>query len=155
MFVKQSNNQESSLTSDAPLTETTKSGITGLKPIELAYIGGYFDGEGCITHGGGKGRQRLEIHINNTYPRTLERIQEIFGGTLKERWDGNPNHRGYFSFRLNGDNASNFLEAMLPYLREKRAQAYLGLELRKTPPGQARDVIAQHMGSLKRINYGT
>jgi len=91
--------------------------------MNLAYIAGFVDGEGCI----GFGRARTSIFprvlITNTDREILEDIRDQFGGDIKplaarrDRWK-----QGWY-LRLSWSRAVNFLDAINPYLRLKAEQA--------------------------------
>jgi intein-encoded DNA endonuclease-like protein len=49
-----------------------------IRPVDRAYIAGFFDGEGCITsYSNKRGRPRISMSQND--PEVLHRIQKILG----------------------------------------------------------------------------
>ena len=57
-------------------------------------------------------------------------------------------------WRVYGDTAAQFLADVLPYLREKAPQAYLGLHFRSTKPGSpARDYTRSALSLLKKTTH--
>lgn len=104
---------------------------------ELAYIAGFFDGEGHIgiyTYKASKnGRRyaRLVIGITNSHRPVLEWAREVMGaGRIQvkrihsERWSD------CYSLIIQGLSARRFLTALLPYLKVKHERATLMLSLK-------------------------
>ena len=102
----------------------------GISTEELAYIAGFFDGEGCITSGGR--RCSLAISASNTDKQPLEFIQRIFGGSIYECLPKKLKWSTVYNWRIGGAYALIVLESLLPYLIVKRRQALLGIELIKS-----------------------
>ncbi len=94
---------------------------------DLAYVAGFFDGEGNIdiahNHGNGNGKREqytLSIKVTQKEPHALEPLLE-FGGSFY-----NP-RPGYYQWHIHGAKAAKFLELILPYLRAKTGQAEAAL----------------------------
>ena len=87
--------------------------------IEIAFIAGFFDGEGCISIGK---NGSVDIGIVNTSKINLEYIYKIFGGSLNKR--SQKINKTQYIYRLYGENAINFLTVMEPYLLDKKEQAH-------------------------------
>lgn len=106
-------------------------------PEELAYAAGFFDGEGCINIA--KWRQlcsetrepgtyyKLRIILANTYLPTLEWFQATWGGAINTKPIFGNRVQGY-NWTLAQPQSARFLEEILPYLKQKRTEAELGLE---------------------------
>lgn len=103
--------------------------------LHVAYLAGLFDGEGWVS-----------IKRNTTYYRRatftptaemtvregwlLERVQAQFGGTVREQRSRSDEHSTYFKWHLSGTRQLiPFLEAVIPFLLLKQAQATLALDL--------------------------
>ena len=143
---------ESSSTSDANLPGSTALVTHGPTPIELAYVAGYVDGEGCLRSNKGG----VDIQIKNTYPHVLYEIQRLFGGTVRvvNRKKRSPKHRTTFCFSIFGDNARYMATCLLPYLREKADQAHLLLMVNKfESKSKMRDFVVRRLKELKRVEY--
>jgi hypothetical protein len=99
---------------------------------EIAYVAGFFDGEGCIAaRVNPAGYTSLQVSIGQSDLAQLEYVQGVIGGTItpikgKEHW-----HLG-----LRHAETVAFLEAAMPYLRLKRPQAELALEFLSYGNGQ-------------------
>lgn len=105
--------------------------------LELAYLAGLFDGEGCIgfyRHGDRPTYPQyiLTISVVQSYRPSLESLSELFGGFVHTRKlrDKKPHHKQTYQWYVRGKATDKFLEVMTPYLREKKAQAELALEIR-------------------------
>ena len=133
--------------------ESTTSETTGPTLTDLAYIAGYMDGEGCFRANKGN----IEVQIKNTYPHVLHYIQGLFGGSVREekREVVNPKHRTAFSFSIYGDSAREMVRCLLPYLREKKTQAALTLELITHPKHSSKkEFLIRRLKELKKVDYG-
>lgn len=98
----------------------------------LQYLAGFFDGEGSIGIVG----QSLCIRVVNTYRPILEKFQAAFGGVVDCHRKGDERSRLTWEWRCYGDTAAASLVALLPLLREKAPQAYLGLHFRTLSSSQ-------------------
>lgn len=91
--------------------------------MNLAYVAGFFDGEGCVGFARCRSTIFPRILVTNTNRDVLEELQANFGGDIKplslrkEAWK-----QGY-SWRLSWSKAVDFLERIHPYLRLKSRQA--------------------------------
>lgn len=115
-------------------------------PIDLAYVAGFFDGEGCITTSIVKKKARKTHHIysiiviTNTNLAVLEYIQSIFsfGRITEKKYDPGRKTRCWAYIIDASSLVLEFLEAIRPYLLVKVEQAdlaisYLKSRLSKTP----------------------
>ena len=104
--------------------------------LELAYLAGFFDGEGCVniqeyiyppTANRSGTAWRLRIQIGNTCPDVFPLFVRRFGGSLRmQKRHGNRKQQWVWTAAAN--DASNALLLMLPYLVVKCRQAELGLD---------------------------
>lgn len=102
---------------------------------ELAYMAGFFDGEGSITihHNyrpsprGKSPNHTLQVSIGNTDPRVVTWIAANFGGSLVVRREVRENHRGVLQWIARSNDAANVLRALLPFLRMKKEQAQIAI----------------------------
>lgn len=109
----------------------------------LAYLAGAIDSDGSI------GIKRSTYHIrvrkdavNATYserillkqvtPHIPELLKECFGGTFRMEKASTTDGKPLFSYGCTDKNAARACELMLPYLRIKKPQAQLLLELRES-----------------------
>ena len=118
--------------------------MANLNDLEIAYIAGLFDGEGCITihkgsriypnqFGYGKNvRYTLNCIISNTDKTVLEKFKEKTGlGIVYTRKDTAKGRRQSYQWILASNQAEQFLIALLPYLQIKKAQAIVALQFQE------------------------
>lgn len=101
-------------------------------------MAGFFDGEATITannrkiFNGKKEAVHYRLMVSNTNLEVLEYLHQKWGGNLirygKPR---SPRHKQVYYLYWGGIKAIPVLEAILPYLRVKKRQAELVLELSK------------------------
>lgn len=129
--------------------ESSRLDTTGLTPTELAYFAGFLDGEGCFAYYGSP-----RLTAVNTYLPVLKELQVAFGGTWMMRATRkSTDHRTCYSWSVHGDTAVKTISALLPYLREKRGQAQLVLEIPQYPARSAmRTALVAELSKLKRID---
>ncbi|MHA1627255.1 MAG: LAGLIDADG family homing endonuclease [Candidatus Asgardarchaeia archaeon] len=94
----------------------------------VAYIAGFFDGEGSIFISKSKKQYFLTVSISNTNLHVLEEVQKIIGGNISKSPDNRENSSELFKLRLYCNEAKKFLEKILPYLKIKKEQAKLAIE---------------------------
>lgn len=103
-----------------------------MKKVDLAYLAGLFDGEGCIhiaqtkgqKHKRGKGNE-LRIFLSSTDEWVCQTFKMAFGGSIWEY--ANSANTQQYSWQLACKKALPFLEILLPYLRLKRPQAEIAV----------------------------
>lgn len=100
----------------------------------IAYIAGFFDGEGSILLSKEGTRIRLELTVSQIDPRPLDFIAREFGGKVKfsANLARRPNARPIYSIRLRGDSAEKMIRGMLPFLIVKQEQARIAIKFRET-----------------------
>jgi len=114
---------------------------------DIAYVAGLFDGEGCITtyiSSPGSTRPRLSLSLACCFKDTLDWIKTIFGGTVRPNQNSSTNKTVYVWKPGTIPEKLAFLEAVAPFLREKRTQADLAIAyLRIRVSQQRRDSHAK------------
>lgn len=99
-----------------------------MEETSLSYLAGWFDGEGCIQIVG----STLHVSITNTFHPLLSFLQEVFAGTIHDTTQPD-NTKPVYMWRICANNALVFLTCITPYLREKRPQAELAIDLLTKP----------------------
>jgi len=98
---------------------------------ELAYLAGFFDGEGCITISRIRDKSgSLILMISNTNETIIKLIAKWFKGDImyiKQK----DNRKEAWTFKAYSQDAEIFLKAIYPYLLIKKEQAHIGLEYQK------------------------
>lgn len=99
---------------------------------KLAYLAGFFDGEGCIsiTYNIKRRNYCLSISIANVKPNVLLDFHHIFGGNLHYSVTKQKNRRNSWRWEINGKSGGDFLTTLFPYLVLKKEEARLALEFR-------------------------
>jgi hypothetical protein len=126
---------------------------TKYKEVDLAYMAGIIDGEGCFFIGtvpkkDGDGyisqHYRGLLKVDNTDIRLIEWIDITFSGTSSSntKWTSTRRfERKIFSWIATGDRLLDIAEHILPYLVIKKEQCEIMIEFRKT--------YTQRLGSTK------
>jgi hypothetical protein len=110
------------------------------------------DGEGCFT----ASPNGIRVSVSNCFPWTLQALQGEFGGRIyRKSSKGKSAHvRAAYQWDSNGQSAIRCIQALLPYLIEKRPQAALVLDYHNWPPQSAkRRAIEAELKRLKRTDY--
>jgi hypothetical protein len=110
-----------------------------MEEIDLAYMAGIMDGEGCIhigcnhhpTSGLVKPYYWLESMIGMTDRYICDLFHTRFGGTVRNTEKATEKWRAKWMWRISGKQAAEMLNSLLPYLRLKHKQAELALEFQK------------------------
>jgi len=102
--------------------------------VDLAYMAGIIDGEGCIYARVVLYPKRgmstfLQLSVTMCSPSVIEWIHENFGGEIYLSSPPSGARRERFHWQVRGANISIVLSAILPYLREKSVRAILAMEL--------------------------
>jgi fucose 4-O-acetylase-like acetyltransferase len=93
--------------------------------VRLAYLAGFFDGEGSIS----TTRGVLRVSVGQVDPTPLQLLHGMFGGTIRRIEKANPNHQTIYHWTVGAKAAGAVLATLLPYLVVKREQAIVGIQL--------------------------
>lgn len=96
---------------------------------KIAYIAGFFDGEGCIRikQANQRGNSYYVIaHLTNTYLPVLQQVQDLFGGPIRKQEEGR--NKAIYNWQLTSSEAVDFLKTITPFLQEKSTQALLAIK---------------------------
>jgi len=109
----------------------------GARQAQLAYVAGFFDGEGTVGIARNRGRKKGQppyyrpmATITSTDLHVLQLIQQWFSeGRLNVANDkrAKPHYKDAFTLRFEGPRAYRFLTIIKPYLVLKRRQASLAI----------------------------
>jgi hypothetical protein len=117
---------------------------TQYRPVDLAYMAGLVDGEGCFfmaklpkKKGDGYVSEHYRglLKIDNTDIRLLDWIDSVFSGTASARCRSTSSRkfeREVFTWTATGDRLLDLCEQILPYLVIKKEQCLLMIKFRKT-----------------------
>ena len=104
-----------------------------ISDIELAYIAGFFDGEGCIHYSFKKHwtdrppNSLVWMQVSNTDQQVIDYLKGKFGGFIF-RQDNRDGRRVLYNWKITGRQTFVILRLLLPYLRTKHDKAQLILQ---------------------------
>jgi len=103
-----------------------------MKKTDIAYIAGLFDGEGCIRinkNSANRNYYTLNVSVKMAWEWMPKYLHLAFGGSIhKYKMDKYyPNAKDQWCWNIRGKEATEFLKAILGYLRVKRAEAELAI----------------------------
>lgn len=116
---------------------------------DLAYLGGFFDGEGSVSISG----DVLRVSIGQINPAPLERYKYRWGGRLRLVKKTSP-HRDIYHWTIESAKAAGVLEELLPYLIVKRDQAILGMNFQWMRHADRRPV-SEDEKSIRKVMAAT
>ena len=90
--------------------------------MELAYLAGFFDGEGCVNFTRSRNTIYPRVLIVNTNLEVLEEIQAEWGGDIHKA-SRQAGWKQSYQLRISWSKAVALLEAIQPFLRLKHRQA--------------------------------
>lgn len=118
-----------------------KGDVMKIDDKKLAYIAGFFDGEGCVTVNGAY--LTPEVSACNTDLRPLEVIRNALGGKVYPRSKQIEACKVIYGWHVHGKNAAIALAALLPYLIVKKRRALLGVKLAFAKPDDRVDLAVE------------
>lgn len=136
-----------------------------MEPIDLAYIAGFLDGDGCIMLQlirrkdyvyGYQLRASIVFYQKSESRPFLEGLKAQFQkGYVRDRNDG------ISEYTIVGlDDVEQALNALLPFLRLKRARALLALQIISRTPRRGKELtpkllieLAQEVDKFSSLNY--
>lgn len=103
-----------------------------MKRVDLAYLAGFFDGEGCISIGkhrnNGKDFYELHILVAQKSRWILEWFKFNFEGKIFKHKKPEGRQSEWFTWQVAAVKAASALKVLLPYLKLKKAEAELALK---------------------------
>ncbi len=125
----------------------------------IAYLAGYFDGEGCITVSPGSYGKSIRVCVVSGDCDSVFSFSEVLGGDVIQ-CGSTKTRRLLYRWLVRNDLAVKCLRQMLPHLKAKREQALLvlGSGWKTTPRGgriseeqkEKRDVLDELLREAKR-----
>ena len=113
--------------------------------IALAYMAGFFDGEGCVnfTQSGKHKTWIIRVMVRNTDFDIIKKIHETFGGRIQVTHQKNkPAWKTSYCWRVDGAQAIFFLRLIDPFVFIKKDQILIAMfwdEIRNRLTGFRRD----------------
>lgn len=99
----------------------------------LWWLGGFFDGEGCVSipetksYGRSPYDYTLTIEVGGNFKEVLEEMQRRYGGTLTPK----PRSDQGWRLQLSPNPALRFLETIQPYVRLKWEEVEIGITFQR------------------------
>lgn len=112
--------------------------------VQLAYIAGIVDGEGCIDtfKSGDRVTYQPRITVVNTNKEVLQFIIAVFGGTVTTR-SKVARCKQTYSWTRGGLPAAEILERLLPYFIIKKRHALLAIQLVSCPTSKDYEIVKE------------
>lgn len=95
--------------------------------MEISYLAGLVDGEGCIRlHPSNKGIYRKyypRLQVTNSYKLLLDMLVSQYGGAIHGPKRGSISTKDCWDWRITGDKARQLLIDLIPFLIVKKEKA--------------------------------
>ena len=117
----------------------------------LAYLAGFFDGDGCVSLNKTKGVFSLAINQSVKGAEALMRFRQHFGGSISREKDGNGFMRPKLQWQLYGEAVKRASTLLTKHSRTKRSQ--LQLSARGLLKKASRLQVADELKLLKKGDY--
>lgn len=120
--------------------------LSKVTKLELAYLAGFVDGEGCFyighhinvskTTGNRYPNYHTALKISNNYKSVLEWIVSTFGGRITIFNKNRMKDRNFFTYEvyMTGNLLTDITKLLLPFLKIKHEHAKVMLKMRATFP---------------------
>lgn len=118
-----------------------------------AYIAGIMDGEGCVSAAfAPDNKPMLRIRMGNNYRPLVQMFLDLYGGWFHTT-EAHDNTEEFYTWELTGkERREQFLLQVLPYLRIKRPQAKIALELVRLPSSPNRELRKKLCDAIRYLN---
>lgn len=139
-----------------PSETNTQSPFLRRKPRvrDVAYVAGLLDADGHIASTKKGGWHQVRIGITNRHRKTLEWIQDGFGGYIYEQPKRKEAHAQCYQWALATEDLVPFLKLLAPFLKIKQKQAYQAMALRvsleRRKKKETLDNLAERLKNLNR-----
>ncbi len=117
----------------------------------LAYLAGFFDGDGCVSLHKTNGSFKLGVSQSVKGAGTLMRFRQHFGGSISRERDGNGFSRPMLQWQLYGEAMKRASKLLTKHSRTKRSQ--LQISARGNVEKAARLQVADELKLLKGGDY--
>lgn len=125
--------------------------------MDLKYLAGFIDGEGCFNFSECRTSLIPRILITNTNLKVLQKIKAKYGGDIYSSVVKNsPHWKPRHVWRLQHANCLKLTEELVPYLIIKKRQAKLFMNYQKSRPGKGNKLSVKlklkFMSSMQKLN---
>lgn len=97
--------------------------------LNIEWLAGFIDGEGCFNICKNRTTLSPRLLIVNTNLEILQEIREKYGGDITSRNLGPENWKTFNCLRIAGKNFKSLVPQLIPYLKLKKIQALLCLDM--------------------------
>jgi len=122
-----------------------------MKKIDLAYLAGIIDGEGCIFL---SSRNVVEVSVSNTSLWLCNYLKFVFtGSVIKVKEDARGNRQQLYHWSVKCQRAHLCLKLLLPYLRIKKPQAELAIQVLRGQMGRRGKNKTEAQKAIEEANF--
>ena len=108
--------------------------------MNLGYVAGLFDGEGCIgVYASNQNGIMLRVGLANTDELVVRDLQKMFGGSVNKVTRRSNMKLDQWSWQTSGAASKLFLSEIIGLLRIKKAQAFEALKVPVHKGGERRE----------------
>lgn len=94
--------------------------------LNLAYVAGLFDGEGCFSSYKDSGRLVPQMNICNTNMTLMDEVVRVLGHRYRIRlFRKQHNHKPTATWTVSAKKLIAFVDRLLPFLKAKKEQAFI------------------------------
>lgn len=122
---------------------------------KIAYIAGFFDGEGCIRlkHANQGGNSYyVWVAITNSNRLILDEVVELFGGNVRKA--EKTVNKIVYHYLITASEAVDFLKTIIQFLKEKKEQAELAIAFHETKALLTPEAKANYAAIMSRMKRG-
>ncbi len=125
------------------------------KKEKLIYLAGFVDGEGCLTTNrtSQNGRYRPSLRVSGTYEPIMKWMKRWFGGNYYVIHARTGQTKETYDWVLSTNKAIKLIEALMPYLKVKKEEAKVFVQLYKCDVSTSFK-LARRLSCLKRKGCG-
>lgn len=120
--------------------------------MNLAYVAGLFDGEGCVNFTKCRTIKIPRVCITNTNLEVLESLQKSFGGFIQQGSRPQNNWKQSYHWTISNSKACEFLTKIYAWVRIKKEQIWLVWAWDAIRPGYGRIWDKDMVEALDLIN---
>lgn len=117
--------------------------------IDIKWLAGFFDGDGCVCIEKSRNSYQLRITITNTNKEILELIQKQFGGIINTTYSKNKKHKSKHDLRWIAKEAKSLLKLIENELMLKKIQCEIALGF----PDYENEKLTKDEKELREITY--
>ena len=127
------------------------------KEVDLGYMAGFLDADGCIYVRFRKKTRTVNISvgIEQDTVEPLKLFQAYFPGSLRETKNKTKDGKFKFRYQVSSKRAEDLIKKLSPYLIKKRPQAELALRIRGSSSLNEKVVLGRKLSRKNSHKRGT